>query len=230
MWFLLFKQRIQQKSNNRRAGVAPEHLSELQTKSKCKDQGEFEFGDVESSSGPNSSSPPHLKSKHLRCRDKHGGQQTVRELPTDLGSPGWKEPLGCGGVIKARRMSVSSTPSSTPVPHVYAAGSPLPLPSIRAGDAQGSAGRFGPLPAARTHPSLGSMWDIYSSGEEHPRHPCRLPAAPQGHKLEFYAFCAPPPQLPHRMETVNPERRQGLTFWTFQPPPPRFLAPSYPGP
>lgn len=181
----------------------------------------------------NLSSPSHLKSKHLRWRDKHGGQQTVKELPgdrpldrgvtSDLGSPGRKDPLSCDGFIKPRRMLVFSTPSRMPVPHVYAAGTPLPCPSMRAGHTPGSTGRFVPFPGARTHPSWGSMWDIYKRpGEDHPGHPCRLPAAPQGHKLEFYPSCAPPPRFPLRVE--------GLNFWTHQSPPPGFLAPSFPGP
>lgn len=149
---------------------------------------------------------------------------------SDLGSPGRKDPLRCDGFFKSRRVLVSSMPSHTPVPRVYAAGSPLPSPSIRAGHDPASTGRFVPFSGARTHPSWGSMWDIYKrSGKDHPGHPCRLPAAPQGHQLEFYPFCAPPPHFPHRMETVN-LRWEGLNFWTHQPPPPGFLAPSYPGP
>lgn len=170
-------------------------------------------------SGLNPSSAPHLKRKHLRWRDKHGGQQTVKELPGDrpldggvtsgLGSPGGEGPLLWGSFIKSRWMLVSSTP----VPHVYAAGSPLPFPTIRPGHAPGSTQGFVPCPGARTPPSWGSMWG------NHPGHPCRLPAAPQGHKLEFYPFCAPP-QFPHKMVNLSQH----------QLPPPGFLAPSYPGP
>lgn len=182
-------------------------------------------------SAPNPPSPPHLKSKQQRWRDTRGERPLDRCVTSDLASPGRKDPLRCDGIIKSRWMLVSSTPSRTPVPHAYAAESPLLCSSFRAAHTPGSTGTFVPFPGARTHPSWGSMWDIYNRpGEGHPGHPCRLPAAPQRHKLELYPFCAPPPHFPLRMETVSLRRREGLNFWTHQPPPPGFLVPSYPGP
>lgn len=203
-------------------------------------------------SGRNPPSPPHLKSKRWRDRDRDrdgggggggdggGGQHPAEELPgdrpvdgavtSDLASPGRQEPPRCDGIIKSRRMLGSSTPSCTLVPRACAAESPLPRPSIRAGHAPGPTGTFVPFPGARTHHSWGSMWDIYNRlGGGHPGHPCRLPVVPHRHRLELSPFCAPPPHVPHRMETVTLRRREALNFWTHQPPPPGFLVPSHPG-
>lgn len=194
----------------------------------------------------NPPSPRQLKGKNLRWRDKCGGRQTVEDLPvgdkpldrgvmSDLGSPGRKGPNRSHGFSKSRKMLVSSTPLDTPVSHAYAAESPLLCPSIRASLVPGPTGRFFPFPRARTHPSWESEWSIYKSSgqhfEEYPGHCCGLSAAPQGHKQEFYPFCAPPPPFPHMMEmTYGLRRREGPNCHTHQPLPPGFLAASYPGP
>lgn len=181
-------------------------------------------------SDPNPPSPCRLRSKNLCWRDKQEGRQTLGGRTRGPGSPGGRWPLRCDGFSTARRVLVSSTPS----PHVHAAELPLARPSIRAGHLPGSARSFVPFPGARTHPSWESMWDVYRrSGQrsafEHPGHPHRLAAAPQGHKLDFYPFCGPPPHFPRMMETGYLRRGEAPNCSTHQPPPPRFLAAAYLG-
>lgn len=174
------------------------------------------------------SSPPRPERSHPLWRDEQAREN--RGVTSDLGSPGRKDPLRCAGFMKSRRVLISSASSRMPVPLVYAAGSPVLCPGIRAAHASASTGRFVPFPGARTQPSWGSMWDIYMGpGEGHPGRPPRLPAAPQGLKLELQPLCAPPPHFPPRMAPVNLGRREALNVWTHQHPPPGFLTPSYPG-